>query len=124
MDQRDREHRADMAKQFDAYREDYKNTLDPLDYPGNLSLIFELDTRVCVVTNDNRTLIGELSSYDTFGNIVLSKCVERDISAGGGLDRQYGIVFIRTEQIIMIGRVDAEKEQRLINEINGVPDDN
>ena len=109
---KDQKHRIELAKQYDQYREDYKKKLNPADYPGNLSLIFELDTKVCLITTDNSTYIGELSSFDHFGNVVLSKVADRNVSVEGQvLDTHFGTIFIRAEQILMIGKVDQKKEK-------------
>ena len=110
---KDQKHRIELAKQFDLYREDFKKKLNPTDYPGTLSLIFELDTRVCLVTIDDETFVGELSSFDHFGNVILSKAQlitfnEKDEKNDGV---KQGIVFFRAEQILMIGKMDAEKEK-------------
>ena len=110
---RDQKHRIELARQFDLYREDYKKKLNPADYPGNLSLIFELDTRVCLVTTEDTTYVGELSSFDHFGNVILSKtmCITTDAN-DDTTATPCGILFFRAEQILMIGRMDPEKEKQ------------
>jgi len=110
------EKKKEIALQFDQLRENYKSKLDPDQYPGNMSLIFELDTRVCVITTDGQTIIGELTSFDNFGSIVLSKARDRVFINDEPRDLSLGIVFIRSEQIMVIGRIDPKKEKELFSE--------
>ena len=114
---RDQKHRIDLAMQFDQYREQYKKTLNPNDYPGNLSLVYELDTRVCLITTDDSTYVGELSSFDHFGNVVLAKASLRQfVTEEEHVDTFFGILFFRAEQILMIGRIDPNKEKDLFGQ--------
>ncbi|EAX98557.1 Sm protein [Trichomonas vaginalis G3] len=112
---RDLRHKKLLAKEFDKYREDYKAKLNPEEYPGNMSLIFELDTKVCVITADDIEYVGELSSFDQFGNIILAKAVLRTFGPNGYDDEEkLGTIFIRSDQVILIGKVDKDKENKLL----------
>ena len=107
------EDNANIAHFFDKRRDDHKAKLNPNDYPGNLSLIFELDTRVCVITTTGHTYIGELSSFDNFGSVILSKAIIRRIEYGNPVDFRVGYIFIRSEQIMIIGKIDHIKEKAI-----------
>lgn len=111
----------EAALYFDAIRKEYKDGLKPTDYPGTLSLIFDLDTLVCVITTDFQTFIGELSSFDAFGNIILSKTRNRYITQAGVDDTAYGTLYFRTEQILLIGRVDKDKEYDIFSQFKIAP---
>lgn len=79
--------------------------------PGTASLIEEIDKKLLVVLRDGRTLIGFLRSIDQFANLVLHKTIER-IHVGqkyGDLPR--GIFVIRGENVVLLGEIDAEKEE-------------
>jgi small nuclear ribonucleoprotein (snRNP)-like protein len=102
--------RRETAARFDAIRRQYKSQLDPSQFPGQISLIFELDTEVCLITEDGETIIGELSSYDSFGNVVLRRARGRNYSQGGYMDLPYGHCYFRAERIMLIGQVDKQKE--------------
>ena len=110
---KDQKHRAELAKQYDQYREEYKKKLTPTDYPGNLSLIFELDTKVCLITTDDTTYVGELSSFDHFGNVVLAKTTAKYAQGGEIVERRLDNVFFRAEQIELIGKIDPKKENKM-----------
>lgn len=111
----------ETALYFDAIRKEYKDNLKKEDYPGTMSLVFDLDTPICVITTDFQTFIGELSSFDTFGNIVLSRARNRYISAIGVEDTSYGTLYFRTEQIVLIGRVDKDKENEVFKQFKLTP---
>ena len=115
---------AEYAAKFDQVRKEYKETLMPSDFPGTLSLVFDLDVRVCVVTMTNDTIIGELSSFDTFGNVILSKARNRNAGPTGVNDVSLGICYLRSEQIMMIGQIDKEAERNLYRPIDPTIADN
>ena len=102
----------ETAKKFNEIRRKYKETLDPEHYPGSCSLIFELDTYVCIITTHNETYVGELSSFDNYGNVILSKARYRTINPETEEvhDTQLNILYFRSEQIKMIGEISQEKE--------------
>ena len=104
--------RIETAKKFNEIRRKYKATLDPEHYPGNASLVFELDLPVCIITTQNETFVGELSSFDNYGSVILSKARLRtiDLETKEVFDTQFNTCFFRAEQIKMIGEIDSEKE--------------
>uniref|UniRef100_S4RCH1 U6 snRNA-associated Sm-like protein LSm1 n=1 Tax=Petromyzon marinus TaxID=7757 RepID=S4RCH1_PETMA len=60
---------------------------------------------------DGRTLIGFLRSIDQFANLVLHQTIER-IHVGkryGDIPR--GIFVVRGENVVLLGEIDADKEQ-------------
>lgn len=59
-----------MASQLDHY------------LPGAASLAELLDTKVSVLLQDGRYLIGILRSYDQYLNLVLESTVERQVVQG------------------------------------------
>lgn len=115
-DEKDLKHKKMLAKAYDKYREDYKQKLNPQTYPGNMSLIFELDTRVCVVTTGDITYVGELSSFDPFGNITLAKASTREFGVNGPEpETKLDNIFIKSDVIVLIGKVNKAKENELLN---------
>ncbi|KAK8887526.1 SM-like, degradation of cytoplasmic mRNAs and positively regulates transcription initiation [Tritrichomonas musculus] len=111
----------ETAMLFDNIRNDYKAGLKMSDYPGTMSLVFDLDTPVCVVTTDFQTFIGELSSFDSFGNIVLSRARNRFIYQSGVNDASYGTCYFRTDDIVLIGRIDKDKESEVFQQFKITP---
>jgi small nuclear ribonucleoprotein (snRNP)-like protein len=98
------------AARFDEIRRQYKAQLNPTDFPGQMSLVFELDTEVCLITEEGETIVGELSSYDAFGNVILRRARGRVYYQGGFRDLSYGHCFFRAERIMLLGQIDKQKE--------------
>lgn len=98
---------------FDQKRAEFKKKLNPQEYPGNISMIFELDLRVCVVTDSNQTYVGELSSFDEYGSVVLTKAFLRIINGNNVENISFGCIMLRAENIAMIGQIDKQKEIEL-----------
>jgi small nuclear ribonucleoprotein (snRNP)-like protein len=109
-EKRETDLKREWAMRFNENRDKYKATLNPQEYPGSMSLIYELDTRVWVVTAEGQTFVGELSSFDTFGNIVLSKAYDGDYALSGEPISSLGIIYLRAEGIMLIGQIDREKD--------------
>lgn len=105
--------RVEDAQRWQKIRDEYKETLDIHDYPGQVSLIFELDTRVMVLTGKGETIIGELASFDSYGNLILEKAKGRTITDAGVSDLLYGTCYIRLSDVTLIGRIDSEKEEEM-----------
>jgi len=80
--------------------------------PGTASLIEEIDKRQLVVLRDGRILIGYLRSVDQFANLVLHKSVERIHVDSMYGDIPKGIFVVRGENVVLLGEVDPENEER------------
>lgn len=84
--------------------------------PGTASLIEEIDKKLLVVLRDGRTLIGFLRAIDQFANLVLHRTIER-IHVGtkyGDIPR--GIFVVRGENVVLLGEIDLENEDKLPHE--------
>ncbi|XP_030759047.1 U6 snRNA-associated Sm-like protein LSm1 isoform X2 [Sitophilus oryzae] len=69
--------------------------------------------KLMVLLRDGRTLIGYLRSVDQFANLVLHRTIER-IHVGkeyGDIPR--GIFIVRGENVVLLGEIDTEKEDKL-----------
>lgn len=66
--------------------------------------------KILVCLRDGKTLIGDLQSFDQFGNLVLSHTVERVIVDKLYADKSVGTFILRGENIVLLGEIDAEKE--------------
>ena len=78
--------------------------------PGLLSLIDSIDRPILVHLRDRRTIIGCLSSIDTYGNILLSNTVERVYAMDFHADIPRGIYLVRGENVAIAGEVDLSDE--------------
>lgn len=66
--------------------------------------------KILVCLRDGKTLIGELQSFDQFGNLVLSRTVERIIVNTLYADKSVGTFILRGENIVLLGEIDPAKE--------------
>lgn len=66
--------------------------------------------KILVCLRDGKTLIGELQSFDQFGNLVLSHTVERIIVNKLYADKSVGTFILRGENIVLLGEIDPAKE--------------
>ena len=77
--------------------------------PGT-ALAEELDHQLLIVLRDGRKLLGILRSFDQFANLVVEHSVERIIVGEQYGDIPLGLQIIRGENVVLLGRVDPEKE--------------
>ena len=78
--------------------------------PGTSSLVEQLGAKILVCLRDGKTLIGELQSFDQFGNLVLSRTVERIIVDKVYADKSVGTYILRGENVVLLGEIDPDKE--------------
>ena len=78
--------------------------------PGLLSLIDSIDRPILVHLRDRRTIIGCLTSIDTYGNMLLCNTVERVYAMDFHADIPRGIYLVRGENVALAGEVDLSSE--------------
>ncbi|ENN72365.1 U6 snRNA-associated Sm-like protein LSm1 [Dendroctonus ponderosae] len=87
--------------------------MNKIELEGTAHLLDELDKKLMVLLRDGRTLIGYLRSVDQFANLVLHKTIER-IHVGkeyGDIPR--GIFIVRGENVVLLGEIDIDREDKL-----------
>ncbi|EDW73815.1 U6 snRNA-associated Sm-like protein LSm1 [Drosophila tropicalis] len=85
--------------------------LNPL--AGTAHLLEEVDKKLMVLLRDGRTLIGYLRSVDQFANLVLQRTIERIHVGNEYGDIPRGVFIIRGENVVLLGEIDRDKEQKL-----------
>ncbi|CAM6034261.1 unnamed protein product [Sphagnum compactum] len=75
------------------------------------SLADNLDKKLLVILRDGRKLVGILSSFDQFANVVLERAIERIIVGELYCDLPLGLYIIRGENVVLIGELDVESEE-------------
>ena len=82
--------------------------------PPGAALVEELDRTVMVQLGDGVKLIGVLRTVDVHGNLVLEHVKTRHVSTSMYHDEpRGGIELIRGENVVLMGRIDPEKEARM-----------
>lgn len=81
------------------------------DFFGTGSLISQLDKKVIVILLDHQHIVGVLRSFDQFGNFVLQHACRRFYEGNNFCDIPLGLYIIRGEQVVLLGELDAEKDE-------------
>ncbi|KAM0787834.1 U4/U6-U5 snRNP complex subunit lsm8 [Microbotryomycetes sp. NB124-2] len=69
--------------------------------------------RVLIVTQDGRTIVGDLKGFDQTTNVILSHSTERVYSLEDGVEEvDLGLYLVRGDNITLIGELDVEEDQR------------
>ena len=111
------EKKAQLAKEYEEKRADFKRSLKSEDYPGTISIVKELDDPVCVVLKDGRTLRGVLTSFDEFGNIVIDRTTNVYYDSDMKLKSlPIKLTFITADQVALVGKLNKRKEQFLYDD--------
>lgn len=86
----------------------------PLVPPPGAALVEELDQLVMVQLGDGSTIIGVLRTIDVHGNLVLENAKTRHVCLGMYHDESRGgVEVIRGENVVLMGRIDPERDMRL-----------
>eukprot|EP00603_Paraphysomonas_imperforata_P001354 CAMPEP_0114434180 /NCGR_PEP_ID=MMETSP0103-20121206/12117_1 /TAXON_ID=37642 ORGANISM="Paraphysomonas imperforata, Strain PA2" /NCGR_SAMPLE_ID=MMETSP0103 /ASSEMBLY_ACC=CAM_ASM_000201 /LENGTH=119 /DNA_ID=CAMNT_0001604037 /DNA_START=32 /DNA_END=391 /DNA_ORIENTATION=+ len=79
--------------------------------PGAASLLEQLDKRILIVLRDGRHLVGMLRSFDQFLNLVIEDTSERILMPDSYCDVPLGLYIVRGDNIVLLGEIDAEREE-------------
>lgn len=73
--------------------------------------------KVCIITTDGRTLVGDLTAFDNNTNLVLSNTVERVIRPADDEEAssqvEHGLYLIRGDNVVIIGLVDEQLDESI-----------
>ncbi|KAJ3063668.1 hypothetical protein HDU98_000530 [Podochytrium sp. JEL0797] len=70
--------------------------------------------QVFVVTNDGRTIIGELKGFDQTCTLILKKAIERIIQKNEVTEEvPLGLYIIRGPDVAVVGELDAERDDAI-----------
>lgn len=73
--------------------------------PG-AAMVDALDKRILISLRDNSLFVGDLRSFDQYGNLVLENSVKRMVVGIQFCDVPRGLQIIRGENIVLFGEVD------------------
>ncbi|OCK85763.1 hypothetical protein K432DRAFT_413131 [Lepidopterella palustris CBS 459.81] len=68
------------------------------------------DKKIMAILRDNQKILGVLRSWDQFGNVLMTDCVERIDATGIYAEIPRGVYIIRGENISMLCEIDLDKE--------------
>mmetsp|Transcript_20099 Transcript_20099/g.19402 ORF Transcript_20099/g.19402 Transcript_20099/m.19402 type:complete len:123 (-) Transcript_20099:99-467(-) len=82
---------------------------------GAASLLEQLDKRIMIILRDGRHFVGKLRSFDHFMNLILEETYERVLITGKYCDVPLGLYIVRGDSIVLLGEIDADKEENSMN---------
>ncbi|KAH9825323.1 hypothetical protein DFH28DRAFT_1047584 [Melampsora americana] len=107
------------------------NFLTNVPFTTSGALVDIVDKKILVSLRDGRSLIGVLRSYDQFANLVLHDSIERIHVRVGKEDEENkiseysdiwrGIYLIRGENVVLLGEIDLDREDEVIERCKNVP---
>eukprot|EP01026_Neomeris_dumetosa_P047854 TRINITY_DN4120_c0_g2_i5.p4 TRINITY_DN4120_c0_g2~~TRINITY_DN4120_c0_g2_i5.p4 ORF type:complete len:101 (-),score=10.22 TRINITY_DN4120_c0_g2_i5:260-562(-) len=72
------------------------------------------NSKVMVITNDGRVLVGILKGFDQVTNIILQDCQERIFSTELGVQQlPLGMYIVRGGSIAVVGQVDEDLDDQI-----------
>ena len=90
----------------------YADDLHDNYIPGIATLIDSLDRPILVHLRDRKTIIGCLSSIDSYGNLLLSDTVERVYAMDFHSDIPRGLYIVRGENVALAGEIELDSEDK------------
>lgn len=70
--------------------------------------------QVLVITQDGRTIVGQLKGSDSVGSIILANSVERIFSPDEPVEElPLGLYILRGDSICLVGQLDVEKDKQI-----------
>jgi len=68
---------------------------------------------VSVLTSDGRTLVGTLTGFDQYQNLILTSCHERVWSEDRAVELvDLGVYVVRGDGVAVVGELDEEAEAK------------
>lgn len=73
-------------------------------------MVEALDKRILILLRDGSQFLGDLRSFDQYGNLVLEAAVKREVVGKQYCDVYFGAQIIRGENIVLFGEMDPSQE--------------
>lgn len=73
-------------------------------------MVEALDKRILILLRDGSQFLGDLRSFDQYGNLVLEAAVKREVVGQQYCDVYFGAQIIRGENIVLFGEIDPTQE--------------
>eukprot|EP01125_Pyxidicula_operculata_P015370 TRINITY_DN5207_c0_g1_i1.p1 TRINITY_DN5207_c0_g1~~TRINITY_DN5207_c0_g1_i1.p1 ORF type:complete len:137 (+),score=31.07 TRINITY_DN5207_c0_g1_i1:42-452(+) len=88
---------------------------------ATISLVEEVDKKILVVLRDGRKLVGTMRAFDQFANVVLEDSIERTFVGNKYCEKHLGLFVIRGENVLLLGEIDPEHDQKVMSELEQLP---
>ncbi|AMD19117.1 HBR216Wp [Eremothecium sinecaudum] len=97
--------------------------LDQYNFTTTAAIVGSVDRKIFVLLRDGRMLFGVLRTFDQYANLILQHSVERiyvtEENQYAECDR--GVFMVRGENVVMLGEVDIDKEDKPLEAMTKIP---
>ncbi|AGO14261.1 AaceriAFL212Cp [[Ashbya] aceris (nom. inval.)] len=97
--------------------------LDQYNFTTTAAIVGSVDRKIFVLLRDGRMLFGVLRTFDQYANLILQHCVERIYIPEEGRygECERGVFMVRGENVVMLGEVDIDKEDKPLEQLERIP---
>ena len=97
--------------------------LDQYNFTTTAAIVSSVDRKIFVLLRDGKLLFGILRTFDQYANLILQHCVERIYLTEENkyAENELGIFMIRGENVVMLGEVDIDKEDKPLESMERIP---
>lgn len=97
--------------------------LDQYNFTTTAAIVSSVDRKIFVLLRDGRLLFGVLRTFDQYANLILEDCVERIYFSEMNqyAEQECGIFMIRGENVVMLGEVDIDREDKPLEAMHRIP---
>ncbi|CCE61789.1 hypothetical protein TPHA_0B01170 [Tetrapisispora phaffii CBS 4417] len=97
--------------------------LDQYNFTTTAAIVGSVDRKVFVLLRDGRILFGVLRTFDQYANLILQYCVERIYFTEENkyAEELRGVFMVRGENVVMLGEVDIDKEDKPLEMMEKIP---
>ncbi|EDO18126.1 hypothetical protein Kpol_1031p30 [Vanderwaltozyma polyspora DSM 70294] len=97
--------------------------LDQYNFTTTAAIVGSVDRKIFVLLRDGRMLFGVLRTFDQYANLILQHCVERIYFTEENkyAEEERGVFMVRGENVVMLGEVDIDKEDKPLETMERIP---
>lgn len=97
--------------------------LDQYNFTTTAAIVGSVDRKIFVLLRDGRMLFGVLRTFDQYANLILQHCVERIYFTDENkyAEESRGFFMVRGENVVMLGEVDIDKEDKPLETMERIP---
>lgn len=97
--------------------------LDQYNFTTTAAIVGSVDRKIFVLLRDGKMLFGVLRTFDQYANLILQHCVERIYFTESNqyAEEDRGLFMVRGENVVMLGEVDIDKEDKPLTSMERIP---
>lgn len=97
--------------------------LDQYNFTTTAAIVGSVDRKIFVLLRDGKMLFGVLRTFDQYANLILEHSVERIYFTESNqyAEENRGLFMVRGENVVMLGEVDIDKEDKPLASMERIP---